>query len=89
MRLRNFVILWLVVAVALFVLIPDSMAVAQFVWDAYIAKPEPEYVEFEGAVVLTGYALIVGPTAYVPYVWIAVGVVALVVYLVRARRAGA
>lgn len=84
MRLRNLVTLWLVVAVALFVLIPDSRVVAQFVWDAYVAKPEP--VETGDSVVLTDYALVVGPIAYLPYLWIAAGLVGLVVYLVRARR---
>lgn len=82
-------ILWLVVAVALFVLIPENRVVAQFVWDAYIAGPE--YIETDDGdgVALTGYVLIVGPIAYVPYVWIAGGLVGLVVYLVRARRFGA
>jgi hypothetical protein len=78
------VILWLVVAIALFVLIPESRVVAQFVWDAYIV--EPEYVEQGGEVVLTSYALVVSPIAYVPSVWVALGVIGLLVYLVRSRR---
>lgn len=83
-RLRNLVILWLVVAVALFVLIPGGRVVAQFVWDAYLATPES--IETEDGVVFTHYALVVGPTAYLPYLWIAAGLLGLMVYLVRARR---
>lgn len=83
-HLRNLVILWLVGTVALFALIPDSRVVAQYVRDAYLASPEP--VETEDGVALTHYALVVGPMAYVPYPWIAAGLVGLVVYVVRARR---
>jgi hypothetical protein len=78
------VILWLAAAVALFAFIPDSRVVARFVWDSFIAAPE--YVETEGAVVLTSYALIVSPIAYLPYVWLTLGVIGLIVYLIRSRR---
>ena len=84
MRVRDLVILWLVVAVVLFVLIPESRVVAHFVWDSYIVGPE--YVESEDAVVLTSHALIVGAVAYLPYVWLAAGVVGLLIVLVRSRR---
>jgi hypothetical protein len=84
MRFRDFVILWLVVAVALFVLIPESRVVAQFVWDSYIAGPE--YIESDDAVVLTSSALIVSWMAYLPYVWLALGVLGLLTYVVRSRR---
>lgn len=81
--MRNVVTLWLLVGVALFVLIPESRFVAQFFWDSYIAGPE--YTESEGAVALTSSALVVSPLAYLPYVWLALGVVGLPVYAVRSR----
>ena len=87
MRLRNLVNLCVVVAVALFVLIPESYAVAMFVWNGYIFGPPDEYTEADGTVVLTQYALNVSPLAYLPYVCLAVGLVVLVVYLVRRRAA--
>lgn len=83
MRLRDFLILWLLVAVALVVLIPDSRVVAEFWWDYFF----PEYVETEnGGTALVGYALTVGPVAYLPYVWLVLGVIGLLLYLVRSRR---
>ena len=87
MRLRNLVNLCVVVAVALFLLIPESRVVALFVWEGYIFGPPDEYTEADGTVVLTQYALNVSPLAYLPYVWLAVGLVALVVHLVRLRAA--
>ena len=83
MRLRNLVNLCVVVAVALFVLIPESQAVALFVWEGYIFGSPDEYTEADGTVVPTEYALNVSPLAYLPYVCLMVGLVALVVYLVR------
>jgi hypothetical protein len=83
-RPRDFVILWLVAAVAIFVLIPESRMVAQFVWETYVSGPD--YVETEDAVVLTDHALVVSPVAYLPYIWIALGAIGLIVYLSRSRR---
>ena len=87
MRLRNLVNLCVVVAVALFVLIPESIAAALFVWGAYVVGAPDEYTEADGTVVLTEYALNVSPLAYLPYVCLAVGLVALAVHLVRWRAA--
>jgi hypothetical protein len=87
MRLRNFVNLCVVVGVALFILIPESQTVALFVWEGYIFGPPDEYTEADGTVVLTQYALNVSPLAYLPYICLAVGLVALVLYLVRRRAA--
>lgn len=64
MRLRNFVNLCVAVAVALFVLIPESHAVALFVWEGYIFGAPDEYTEADGTVVLTEYALNVSPLAW-------------------------
>jgi hypothetical protein len=82
-RLRHSVILWLGIAVALFVLIPESRAVAEFQWNMRF----PDEMDTEdGATALVSYALVVSPLAYLPYMWIAAGLLALVVRAVHARQ---